>query len=78
MTAAPLTHHQITEILGEIDDDKAVAIIETGATQKDLEEVRAWLAGEDDVMGAMAKPLHGVAAEIFEILAAAWDEEDER
>lgn len=72
-----LTLRRIIEILGEIDADKAAAILKTGATEKDLEEVRLWLAGEDDVMGEMERPLTGAAAEVFEILTADEVDEDE-
>ena len=65
---------QIAHILGDISDEKAAAILRTGATQRDLEEVVVWTAGEDDVMGELKRRLVGIAAEIYEIL----DEERQR
>ena len=53
-----------------MDDGKCVAIIATGATIQDVEEVAAWLAGEDDVMGKLQRPLSGVAGEVYELLTA--------
>lgn len=73
-----LTHRQIVDILGDIDTDKVTAILKTEATEKDLEEVRLWLAGEDDVMGELERPLTGAAAEVFDILSAEEEAEDER
>lgn len=64
------SHDDVVRILGPIDDNKCVAIIATGATVKDLEEAAAWLAGEDEVMGEMERPLIGVAGQIYELLSA--------
>lgn len=70
-------HDDVVRLLGPMDDGKCVAIIATGATIKDLEEVAVWLAGEDDVMGELERPLVGVAGQVYELLTAdeASDEE---
>jgi hypothetical protein len=73
VTVAPLTHREIVDLVGEIEDAKAIAIIATQGTFKDLEEAVAWAAGETDVMGEAEQPLAGAAARIFDILTA--DEE---
>ncbi len=67
---APLTHREIADLVGEIEDAKAVAIIATRCTFKDLEDAVAWAAGESDVMGEAEQPLAGAAAKICEILTA--------
>ena len=68
--AAALTHREIVDLVGEIEDAKAVAIIATQGTFKDLEDAVAWAAGESDVMGEAEQPLAGAAAKICEILTA--------
>ena len=69
-TTETLTRAQIAQILGDISDDKAVAIIRTRATERDLEEVVVWTACEDDVMGELERPLVGIPAQVYEILTA--------
>lgn len=71
MTDKPLTHKDIVRILGPIDDETAVAIIETGANAAQVEEARLWAAGESDAMGEARKPLVGAAAAVYDILVAA-------
>ncbi len=66
----PLTHRQIVDLVGEIEDAKAMAIIATRGTFKDLEEAVAWAAGESDVMGEAERPLAGAAAKICDLLTA--------
>jgi hypothetical protein len=67
----------IVRLLGEMDAVKLAAIERAGATLRDLEEVAAWLAGEDDVMGELERPLSGVAAQVYEILTADEPADDE-
>jgi hypothetical protein len=70
MTRQPATLREITEILGEIEAAKAEAILATGATVAEIEEARAWAAGESDVMGGdLARPLGGAVAAVFDILS---------
>jgi hypothetical protein len=70
MTRRPATLHEITEILGEIEAAKAEAIVATGASAAEIEEARAWAAGESDVMGGdLARPLSGAVAAVFDILS---------
>ena len=66
----PLTHTQIAEIAGEIDDIKAARIIESGATTEDLEEAVAWAAGESDIMGDMRLRANAVVHTVYDILTA--------
>ena len=70
MTRQPAKLHEITEILGELEDAKAKAILATGATVAEIEEAQAWAAGESDVMGGdLARPLCGRVAAVYEILS---------
>ena len=69
------TFEDIIAILGEIDQDKVLAIIDLRPTMAELETASLWLSGDDDVFGA-GEPLKGNAAAIVSILTA--DEDDER
>ncbi len=73
-----VTHKQIVELVGDIPDAKAMAIIETQGTFQDLEVALAWASGESDVMGEAELPLAGAAAKIYEILTADLERPEER
>lgn len=75
---AALTHEQIVELVGDIPDAKAIAIIETQGTFQDLEEAVAWASGESDVMGEAERPLAGAVTKIYEILTADLERSEER
>ena len=73
----PVTRNDVLRLFGNIQNGKCAAILQTGATMEELEEVAAWTAGEDDVMGEIERPLHGAAAQVYEILTAdEWLEEE--
>ncbi len=72
-----LTHQDILRILGSVDDETAVAIIETGASAAQVEQARLWAAGESDAMGEARKPLIGPAAAVYDILVAAQSLDEE-
>lgn len=70
MTQKPLTYHQLRQIIGEIDDERAVAIVATGASAADVEQARLWAQGESDALGEERKSLSGTVAAVYEILTA--------
>jgi hypothetical protein len=72
MTSA--TRDDIKAILGDLDPDELLAILELRPSTAELEEAAMWLSGDRDVFGA-AEPLKGVASEIVTIVTA--DEEEE-
>ena len=77
--AAPaLSAQDIRRIAGDIIDAKVVAILETGITADELEQVVAWAAGESDVLGEAELPLSGRVSQVHEILTAdeGWAEEE--
>lgn len=67
---AALTRRQIRELVGEIEDSKAAAILATGATAGDLEVAVAWAAGESDVQGEAWQPASPLVAVLYAILTA--------
>jgi hypothetical protein len=72
-----LGRRDILEIAGAIDDGKVAAIERTGATVGELETAVAWASGLSGAMSEERRPLSGVVAEIYEILTADEEYEDE-
>ena len=69
--ARPATLAEIREMVGDLEAAKLEAILATGATPGQIEEARAWAAGESDVMGGeLERPLAGPVAVVYEILAS--------
>jgi hypothetical protein len=69
------TGSDLHQILGDIDDSTALAILALKPSIAQLEEARVWLNGAGDVLGKEHRPLDGVVAEIFDMLTV---EEEER
>ena len=65
---------EIVAILGPLDEDKLIALVNLRPTVAEVEEASVWLDGDRDVFDA-EPPLKGTAAEIVTLLTA--DEEEE-
>jgi hypothetical protein len=63
-----LTHQEVRDIAGDLDDTKIAAVLAIGANAAQLEEAMAWASGESDVMGDLERPLTGVVAQLYDIL----------
>jgi hypothetical protein len=75
---AKLTHEEVIEIVGSLDDARITEIIATGATAAELLEAFGWLS-EDGYMGAeLKRPLSGTVARLHEILRIDEPEPEER
>ena len=75
-----LTHEQIIDIVGRLDDDRVAEIIDTGATEAELMEAYSWMTSDGVTSGAGDRhSLSGRVALVFEILTAdeALEEEQE-
>ncbi len=74
---ASLTRDQVVQIVGNLEDERIVEIIATGANAEQLTEAFAWLS-EDDYLGkTLGHPPAGVVAQLVDILQAdepGWDE----
>lgn len=71
---AKLTHGEVVQIVGLLDDERIAEIIATGADAKELAEAFAWYSGDDHTL---RHQLSGVVAKLVEILEAdepGWDE----
>lgn len=69
------TGDDLHQILGDMDDSTAVAILALHPSLAQLEEVRVWLSGTGDVLGKEHRPLDGVVAQIFDMLVVEEEEE---
>ena len=77
-TDAPkLTQAEIVGVCGDILDWKITAIIDSGASLAELEAACAWAAGADEVLGEEREPLSGTTADVYEILLANEQFDDE-
>jgi len=74
-TTTAATRDDITAILGNIDAEKMLAIVELRPTVKDVEAASSWLAGDTDVFGP-GEHLKGAASDIVAILTEGDDEND--
>jgi hypothetical protein len=76
MTA--VTHDQVIEIVGRINDTRIAEIIATGATAAQVTEAFAWLSEDEYLGGELEKPLSGVVQQVYDILRAdepEWEED---
>ncbi|RNJ47937.1 hypothetical protein [Methylocystis hirsuta] len=72
-TQATATHDDMMDVLGNMDEAKALAILALRPTITDIERASMWLSGDTDVFGP-GQPLAGVPDQIVTILTA--DEEE--
>jgi hypothetical protein len=75
---AAVTHDQVLEIVGRINDTRIAEIIATGATPAQVTEAFAWLSEDEYLGGELEKPLSGVVQQVYDILRAdepEWEED---
>jgi hypothetical protein len=72
---AMATRDDLLRLFGDVDGRKALDILALHPTVAEVEEAALWAAGDGDVLAKGGHPLHGTAAEFFDILTA--DEEEE-
>jgi hypothetical protein len=68
------TGDSLRQILGEMDEQTAVAILALQPSVAQVEEARIWLDGGGDVLGRERRPLDGVVAQIFDMLTVEEEE----
>lgn len=77
-TAPRVTHDILAELIPDIDDSQAAAILATGATLREIEEAIGWASGQSGVMGELRRPLSGAVAAVYDILTADRELEEDR
>lgn len=72
-----LAPDDVRRLCGDIPDWKIMDIIASNPTLEELEVALAWAAGESDLMGKERHPLSGKTAELYDILMAdeEWNDE---
>lgn len=73
-TGPVATAEDIRDILGELDEDKLLAIVSLQPTVADVETAMMWFSGDADVFDA-GTPIHGRASDIITILSEGEEEE---
>jgi hypothetical protein len=71
-----VTRENLKAVLGDIDDDKLLAILALDPTPADLEKAALWTTGDGDILGKSGHPLGKIAGEIVDILIADEDESE--
>ena len=69
-TSKTLTHDEVIEIVGPLDDFRVAEIIATGATAAELLEAFERVSSAADLGAELERPLSGTVAQLFEILSA--------
>jgi hypothetical protein len=63
------THGDLRHILGEMDDETAVAILALDPNVAQIEEANLWLSGGEEVLAKEHRPVDAVVDKILELMA---------
>ncbi len=66
----PVSHETLLELVPDIEDSQAAAIVATGASIREIEEAIGWASGQSGVMGDLRRPLSATVAAVYDILIA--------
>lgn len=69
-----VTREDLKAVLGDLDDDRVLAILALNPTPVELEQAAVWAAGDGDILGKRGRPQNKIVAEIVDILMADEDE----
>ena len=72
------TAAEIIEIVGPLDDDVVMQILETEATSADVLEAFTWATADDQIGTELEHGPRGVVGRVYEILKREEPEADER
>ncbi|MGD9867013.1 MAG: hypothetical protein AB7U38_03330 [Hyphomicrobiales bacterium] len=73
-----LSREELTRLCGDVPEWMIIALLETGATARDVEAALLWSQGVSDIAGDERVPLTGAAAAVYDILTTDQDEEGDR
>jgi hypothetical protein len=68
------TLNDLRHILGDMDDETAVAILALEPSIAQVEETGVWLNGENDVLGERRRPFDAVVARILDLVEVEEDD----
>jgi NCAIR mutase (PurE)-related protein len=66
--ARPATGKEICSILGPVDDELVMAILETGATHHEVMQAHEWLDDDDYMGNEVGKPMDIRVARVHRVL----------
>jgi hypothetical protein len=69
-----VTRDDLKAVLGDLDDDRVLAILALNPTPAELEQAAVWAAGDGDILSKRGRPQDKIIAEIVDILTADEDE----
>jgi hypothetical protein len=72
--AGAISSDELKALVGDIDDDRVIAILKLSPSVAELEQAAIWAAGNGDVLSRSGHPLTGKVAAIVEILTVNEDE----
>jgi hypothetical protein len=72
--AGAVSSDELKALVGDIDDDRAIAILKLAPSVAELEQAAIWAAGNGDVLSRSGHPMTEKIAAIVEILIADEDE----
>lgn len=68
---------EVRHVAGPLDDDVVAEILRLGASLEELEIAARYVRGEGDLADRAGHPLSGRVAQLYEILSAELEPEDE-
>lgn len=69
-----ISRDQLRAILGDLDDEQVIEILNLQPTLAELEEAAIRATGDDDVLGKQGHPMSGTVTAIVEILTVEVEE----
>jgi hypothetical protein len=70
-----LTRHELSSVLGPIDDTLAAEILTTGASLTELEQAWAWVNADEALVNELRPLPTGRVAQLIDILSSPDDEQ---
>jgi hypothetical protein len=65
---APVTHKDVLQLAGDLDDATVVAILKTGASYVEIEQAVKWLTGDAEDLGKQGRVPSSAASAVYDIL----------
>ena len=75
--ALPATASAVIRIVGPLEDDVIASIVSTRATEAEVLEAVQWFTDDDNLDAEMRHTLTGRVAQVYDILAAEAQDDDE-
>jgi hypothetical protein len=70
MKTPALTHDDIVHLAGDLEDAVISAILQAGATYREVEEAVKWATGDAEALGKEGRQLGAAAKVVYDILVS--------